>query len=153
MCTHMKMLHISWPRHMLLPRVNCYFYNCATPIWGIFCPRDISHRVQLCRTPWNTLRGTKYPPNYKSNSSHEGTCPLNISLGTCTRNIFMRVFVPPSTCPRYSARLRVRSVCTRQQVFVAETRRGNMSLQHDPSWLFIFSFLFNLFSTVWPKST
>ena len=63
----------------------------------------------------------------------------------------MRVFVP-YTCPRYSVLLRVRSVCTRQQVFVAETRRGNMSLQHDPSSLLFFIFFLTYFPLFTPKA-
>ena len=78
------------------PRVNCYFYNCATPTnFGVIlsAPR---------RVPYNkfnfmeNVAGTnKITPklvlrNHKSISSHEGTFCCNISLGHIyTRNIFM----------------------------------------------------------------
>ena len=62
-CTHMKMLRVY--------------------VSGICCS-DMSHEVQLVELN-GTRRGDKITPklvlhNYKSISSHEGTCRCNISL-------------------------------------------------------------------------
>ena len=114
------------------PRVNGYFYNCATPIWGSFCPRNVSHEVQLVELH-GTRRGNKVTPklvlhNYKSIISHEGTCRCNISLKhvpttfscVCTCCDFV-----PATCPCYMS-----PHCALHKFFFF--CRCNMSLQHDP---------------------
>ena len=46
----MKILRVHVPGICcsgMSPRVNWYFFTCATPIWGIFCPCYTSHKVQL----------------------------------------------------------------------------------------------------------
>ena len=55
MCTHPKMLqvHVSGLCCSdMPPRVNWCFSNCATPIWGWFCPCAVSHEV-AATYPWN----------------------------------------------------------------------------------------------------
>ena len=100
---------------------------------GICCS-DMSQDVQLVELQ-GTRRGDKITPklvlhNYKSISSHEGTCRRNISLKqapatsscVCTYCDFVS-----ATCPRDTSLLHVASVCT-----IQEFCRGNMSLQLVP---------------------
>ena len=67
--------------------------------------------------------------NYKSISSHEGTCGCNISLKRvpATFATFSCCDFVSATSPRYTSQLNVTSACT-TQVFC----RCNMSLQHVP---------------------
>ena len=85
------------------PRGNWYFYNCATPIWGWFCPHDV--------TSWDTS--------------------LQHIPGTCTRNIFMCVQML-WFCPCYMFPLHDPNAC-RFSEYYTPFCRWNMSLQHVPA--------------------
>ena len=87
-------------------------------ILATFCPREMSHEVQQVELR-ATCRGDKIFPklalhNYKSISSHEGTCRCNISPGhvPATFSCVCKCcdFVP-ATCPRYTSLLHVALTC------------------------------------------
>ena len=82
------------------------------------------------------VAGTKYPPNYKSISSHEGTCHCDISLGhvpatfsctvVCANVVILSLLHVPATRPCYMS-----PQCVLDKLFVAATCRCDTSLQHD----------------------
>ena len=66
-CSDKKLAHENvagtCPRDMLQRHVpSCklipFYLNCATPIWGIYCPRDMSHKIPLAELH-GTRRGDK----------------------------------------------------------------------------------------------
>ena len=103
-CTHMRMLRIY--------------------VSGVFAATCCKRRAPRSSTCWTQLdelhgtrRGNKIIPklvfhNYKTISSHEGTCCCNISLKLVPAT-FSCVFVS-TTSPRYMSLPHVASVCTTQ---------------------------------------
>ena len=100
--------------------VMCYIEknSCSKVRLGrLIC--TVTEPKQNSRHLW--IEGLLVLHNYKSTSSHEGTCRCNVSR---TRNIFMSVHLL-RFCPCYTSLLPTTQVsCC-----------SNMSLQHDPSGL------------------
>lgn len=97
---NLKMLQVHVPTDMLQhmsPRVSWYFYTCATPIWGVFSRRDVSHEVQrdeLC----DMSRGQNVPAIRPCHMSPQ--CALHMFLSMqhvavlCPCNMTPCVFPP-----------------------------------------------------------
>lgn len=84
---NLRMLRAQVPRICcsdMSPRVNWYFYTCATPIWGIFCPRDVTHEVQrdeLCATCLgDKISLLHVPATCRPSVHYTCCCHCNISL-------------------------------------------------------------------------
>lgn len=66
----------------MTPMCELILYNCATPIWGIFCPHDVSHDVQQVELCARVREETAEISDYAMSL-------LNVA-SVCTTQVFCR---------------------------------------------------------------
>ena len=132
---------------MLLPRVNCYFYNCATPIWAATCYIEFNF-VELHGTRCGgqnipqIIKGTLLTRGHVPKTYPSGRVPATFS---CVCLFLIHVLATRFCCASAQCALDNKFLLLKHAVVTCPC---NMTPR-----VFYFLFFFNLFSIVYPKST